>query len=206
MKTVPLLCAIVLLMCPPSFSKCTFPRGSVRHCEEFQVGNQLQAITKTEIREKFWSGDYCECSLESATTTIKAIFSTPGKCPAVGSKVLGNCYPLCQDTGRWTKADFVFQQKDRNDCNMSHTARLHEMVKAAEGIKEGMARSEVENIFKELDHLNWQRKTAVYYEHPRVLIEVPYDEKYESVIGPARVFEGDSDGSSLANWSPFKRQ
>jgi hypothetical protein len=80
------------------------------------------------------------------------------------------------------------------------------MVKAAEGIKKGMARSEVENIFKELDHLNWQRKTIVYYEHPQVLIEVPYDEKYELVIGPARVFEGDSGGDSLANWSPFKRQ
>jgi hypothetical protein len=154
---------------------------------------------------EFWSGDYCECSLQLGSTTIKAIFSNPGKCPSVGSKGLGDVRPLCQDTGTWTAADFVFYQKDENECNKSHTARLREVVKMAEAIKEGMARSQADNIFREIDHLNWQTKTAVYYEHPQVLIEIPYDEKYLVVIGPARVFEGDPRGT-FANWIPFKRE
>jgi len=75
----------------------------------------------------------------------------------------------------------------------------------SEAIKAGMTRSQVENIFREFDHLNWQTKTAVYYEHPQVLIEIPYDEKYLVVLGPARVFEGDP-GGTFANWIPFKRE
>jgi hypothetical protein len=204
MKTFVLFLAAVVLISPKVFAKCGF-RGGVRHCEEFQVGIQLPAITKPEIREKFWSGDFCECWLNSGTTTIKVIFNTPGKCPSVGSKVMGNVYPLCQDTGRWTDAEAVFEPKAKSECNKSHEAAFREAAKRAEKIKKGMSKSEVENIFRELDHVEWQKKSAVYYEHPQVLIDIPYDEKYETVVGPARVFEGNS-GGTFANWSPFKRQ
>ena len=204
MKTFLLIFAAVVLISPTGFAKCGF-QGGVRHCEEFQVGSQLPAITKPEIREKFWSGDFCECCLNSGTTTIKVIFSVPGKCPSVGSKVTGNVYPLCQDTGRWTDAAFVFEPREESECNKSQATVLREAAKRAEQIKKGMSKSEVENIFRELDHLEWQKKSAVYYEHPEVLIEIPYDEKYETVVGPARVFKGNPGRGNFANWSPFKR-
>ena len=107
--------------------------------------------------------------------------------------------------GRWTAADFVFDPKPNEYCLQSHDVRIREVNFLAQKVKIGMLRSEVDKIFTEVDFDSWEKKTLTYYEHPSVLIEVPYDKDFKTVVGEAKVYEGNSHGGSFATWSPRKR-
>ena len=200
-----MLIVVLVIGCGDLFAKCGRAFGN-QHCLELTFIETLAPITPSKVREKGWSANFCEGVMISGTNIYKVIFTDREKCPDVGESLVGNLFKLCQDTGRWTAADFVFYPKPNEYCVKSHEVRIGEVNISAQKVKIGMLRSEVEQIFNEVDFDGWEKKTITYYEHPSVLIEVPYDEDFKTVVGEAKVSTGNSHGGTFATWNPWKKQ
>jgi len=58
----------------------------------------------------------------------------------------------------------------------THKAKLEEVKKKASQVSVGMTRSEVELLFREKDGGVQGPSVSRYYEHPEVMIEIPFDQ------------------------------
>ena len=79
-------------------------------------------------------------------------------------------------------------------AEVSYESKLAEVERKAAQVKIGMTRAEVELLFREHDGGIQGPTVSRYYEHPEVMIEIPFDQtagnwsKANRVTGPPKVY------------------
>jgi len=77
---------------------------------------------------------------------------------------------------------------------VTHEAKLAEVKKKSAQVSVGMKRAEVELLFREKDGGLQGPSVSRYYEHPEVMIEIPFDQtggnwnENNRVTGPPKIY------------------
>jgi hypothetical protein len=119
--------------------------------------------------------------LENAKS-VSVVFRDPRACPAPGAEVVGDLSLLCQDTGRWTDAEYSFIADQEVFCRRSADAATTLSRLLAASITKGMSRREVHD---RLSSLKFLEGTLIekYYLHPHTVLEVTYDQSGGAASG-----------------------
>ncbi len=117
----------------------------------------------------------CFGTLKLEGKTVSVVFSDLRPCPKPGESVAGDLSFLCQDTGRWTSAEFAFTPGQELFCGRSAEAATTLARLLAASITKGMRRQEVRDRFSSLKFLEGSF-TEKYYLHPHTVLEVSYEE------------------------------
>ena len=191
---------VLFVIAEEGFAKCGAHK--VYYCQNVKFESKLEPVSLPLFKEE---SSYCEgnvsFSADEGVQNLKVIIGEKGECPEEGASMLGTVSPLCQDTGRWTNADYVLFPVSQDYCRVTQAEKLEEVKKRSLEIKIGMTQKDVEKIFSDIDNFKWELKAIIYYEYPDVLIEIPYDDNY-LVNGEVKVYKGTPSLRSYTPWQP----
>ncbi len=190
---------ILLIQSKDVLAKCAVQKPY--YCQNIEFQNKIEPMSTSPLEKQ--ATDYCQGTIKFETEDgkryINAVFSEKGKCPEKYANIFGTVMPICQDTGRWTNADYVLFLQAKDNCSLTQEERLEEVKTRANKISLGMNRIEVEKIFLDIDSYQSDPKTVIYYEYPDVLIAVPYDDK-DTVNGEVKINKGSPSFRESTTW------
>ena len=137
----------------------------------------VPAVFKKEMPDlnlSTYGKQYCSGLIQVADNQVTVVLSDKQSCPAPGTHLIGHLRTLCQDTGQWTKATYLYS-KENDFCTKSYDISFQKAQLLVTKILPGMTRTQVWEILKDWVMIGGSF-TEQYYLHPDILLEVKFDE------------------------------
>lgn len=161
-----------ILLVPLSFAptyvvaKCANKQSF--HCVEF---SKIESFNEKHSK----CSGLVDIKMGSERKKLSMVFRDKASCSS-RTTFVGHLLPLCQDETVWTKAEYEFRPSSRQKCSVNHKQKLKFVKANVERIVVGMTRKDVEKWFNEIDNWDLKKSTTSYYEHPNIIIEIPFDQ------------------------------
>jgi hypothetical protein len=166
-------------------AKCIFT--PTRYCPEMKVLGPIKPISRqTRVKGEPPSRGMSACevkmeirvSLSEMPMTAGVLMPGVTICPKRGTSMTGTLVPLCQDTGRFTNADYRLQPETAAYCNEDHLEKLKAVRKKAGALHDEMSAADVAAVFSRQISVNARGQNGEireYYEHPAIVVKVPFE-------------------------------
>ncbi len=158
-------------------------QDALAKCAEYKAYYCANAVFEKEMPDliiKDLGKQYCVGSIRLGDRSVTAVFMDKQACPAAGASLVGHLYSNCQDTGRWTDAEYTYS-REPEFCARSYAEGSKQAREIAAQIRPGMTRAQVNEVMKGYVQMFVETRirrfsSQEYYIHPNIVLVIPFNE------------------------------